>query len=75
VEAQPRADTVTFTVELRPGDRIPVPGSPGTVLTVAGISGGKVKIGLEAPPEVVILRAELAGRLVPFRRTGGKRSQ
>lgn len=30
------------------------------VITVAGVRGGKVVLGVEAPPHVLILRSELA---------------
>lgn len=43
------------------GERIVLPGS-GIVITVTNIQGSRVKLGIEAPPEVPIQRAELLER-------------
>lgn len=44
----------------KPGERIVIgEGDSQVVVTVLKTDDGKVRLGFEAPPEVVILRAEL----------------
>lgn len=38
------------------------------VITVCDVVGGRVRLGIEAPPDVLILRQELAGRPQSFTR-------
>lgn len=45
----------------RVGERIEV--GDGIVLTVVAIMGTKVKIGIQAPPEMPVHRAEVAERI------------
>lgn len=40
------------------GERIVLPDS-GVVLTVLGIRGGQIRLGISAPPEVAVYREEL----------------
>jgi carbon storage regulator len=40
------------------GEQIVVPES-GIVLTVLGIRGGQIRLGISAPPEVAVYREEL----------------
>ena len=40
------------------GERIVMPES-GVVLTVLGIRGGQIRLGISAPPEVAVFREEL----------------
>jgi carbon storage regulator len=40
------------------GERIVLPDS-GVVLTVLGIRGGQIRLGISAPPEVAVFREEL----------------
>jgi carbon storage regulator len=42
---------------------------PSIVLTVVRIEGSKVRLGIEAPPDVEIVREEL---LLPRSETGGR---
>ena len=45
----------------KPGEKVVIDG--GITVTVVEVSGGRVKIGIEAPADVAILRSELvAGR-------------
>jgi carbon storage regulator len=41
------------------------------ILRVVGLSGTRVRVGIEAPRETHILREELAGDLLPMRRPAG----
>lgn len=43
-------------------------------ITVVSVRGGSVKIGIEAPPHVRILRDELSGELAPLACTSGGKS-
>jgi carbon storage regulator CsrA len=45
----------------RPNEKIIFPGL-GITVQVAEIKGGRVRLGIEAPPEVKVLREELSGR-------------
>lgn len=47
--------------QLRIGDAI--------TITIVGISGGQVRIGIEAPRDVRVLRSELEPRYAPVVRT------
>ena len=38
------------------------------VVTVVRVSGDKVRLGIEAPPDVVVLRDELQGSVPPAER-------
>lgn len=40
------------------GERIVLPES-GVVLTVLGIRGGQIRLGISAPPEIAVYREEL----------------
>lgn len=44
------------------GERIVVGNGREIVLTVVDIDRGKVRIGIEAPPDVLVLREELTKR-------------
>jgi carbon storage regulator CsrA len=44
----------------RPNEKIVFPGL-GITVQVAEIKGSQVRLGIEAPPEVKVLREELAG--------------
>ncbi len=48
----------------KPGERIHI--GPGITITVTEIKGNKVRIGIDAPEEVSIFRAELKGFLDGF---------
>jgi carbon storage regulator len=45
----------------KPGERIVIPGYSVTI-TVAGVKGGKVQLGIAAPAEISVLREELVRR-------------
>lgn len=45
------------------------------VITVSAIKGGRVKLGIEAPPEVSILRGELEQTVRDFRGLGNPAAQ
>jgi carbon storage regulator CsrA len=53
----------------RPGERLVIRDAQGnTIVTVAiteVVSGKKVRLAVEAPPEIQILREELLGKEVP----------
>ena len=38
----------------------------GIVVTILGIRGGKVRVGIQAPPHVTILRSEIVDRDTVF---------
>ena len=44
------------------------------VVTIVRVSGDQVRIGIEAPPEVLVLRDELEPRVVNERRVGTDQS-
>jgi carbon storage regulator len=44
----------------RPGERIMIGNDPITV-TVLAVNGNQVRLGVEAPPHVLVLREELLG--------------
>ncbi len=46
------------------GEQIVMPGR-GLTLTVLGIAGSRVRVGITAPPDVTIRRAELSPSAVP----------
>ena len=54
----------------KPGERIVFPGLR-VVLTVVGASAGRVRLGIEAPPEVPVHREEVWQRLRRFQARGG----
>jgi len=43
------------------GEKIVVPGC-GLTLTVLAVQGGRIRLGIAAPPEVVVLREEVCRR-------------
>ena len=58
----------------RPHEKIVLP-SLGVTIQVVSIKGGSVRIGIEAPPDVQVMREELLDQSVASARVGRNASQ
>jgi len=56
------------------GEQIVLPGG-GIVITVTDIQGSRVKLGIQAPPEIAIQRAELLDQPSPATKVAGRKGR
>jgi len=58
-----------LVVSRKPHEKITLP-TVGAAIEVVQIKGGAVRLGIDAPPDVPVLRAELAAREIPLPQLG-----
>lgn len=52
-----------LVISRRPGERLRI--GPNVWVTVLSQQGSKIRLGIEAPADVEVMRQELIGRVVP----------